>query len=225
MIISCCTGNSILTEEGRGADGWSSVLLVDVPVTGSGARAVWGGGGVRCEGVEGVYTYWWSWWVMGGRQSQTVTGLHRDEVSYPQAAQLVVVQRVMVPSQDAHMFQCLEQQCHSPPQGQSAVCTQWQSCLPPPASWLLSCVAAHLLNVTTITAATPPPLSGYVPDSLEKSLCRASLEALGVRILSIHCKGSVYETICWVSMLCFTWYSGSSLTTSSSTKPWILATL
>lgn len=39
------------------------------------------------------------------------------------------------------------------------------------------------------------------PDNLEKSLCRASLDARGVRILSIH------------------WYSGSSFTTSSSTNP------
>lgn len=44
-------------------------------------------------------------------------------------------------------------------------------------------------------------LSYQEPESLVKSLWRASFEDLGVLILSIH------------------WYSGSSLTTSSSTKP------
>lgn len=41
----------------------------------------------------------------------------------------------------------------------------------------------------------------FLPDMSDISLCRASLEALGVRIRSIH------------------WYSGSSFTTSSSTNP------
>lgn len=40
-------------------------------------------------------------------------------------------------------------------------------------------------------------------DSFKKTTCRASFDALGVRILSIH------------------WYSGSSFTTSSSTNPWM----
>lgn len=47
----------------------------------------------------------------------------------------------------------------------------------------------------------------YLPDNLEKSLCLASFDALGVLILSIHL------------------YSGSSLTTSSSTNPCIICSL
>lgn len=50
-------------------------------------------------------------------------------------------------------------------------------------------------------------LSCQEPESLVKSLWRASFEDLGVLILSIH------------------WYSGSSFTTSSSTKPWITTAL
>ena len=49
--------------------------------------------------------------------------------------------------------------------------------------------------------ALSPILRCTAPHSFMNRVCRASLDALGVRILSIH------------------WYSGSSFTTNSSTKP------
>ncbi len=54
------------------------------------------------------------------------------------------------------------------------------------------------------SSALRPILRCTAPESFMNRVWRASLEALGVRILSIH------------------WYSGSSLTTSSSTKPLML---
>lgn len=62
-------------------------------------------------------------------------------------------------------------------------------------------------NNSNINIAAEIKESIRVPDNLLNSVCLASFEARGVRILSIH------------------WYSGSSFTTSSSTKPSIALAL